>query len=132
MFSGEEGFLGTGGGAAEGRVLRCSMEVEGAISNHSTHQAGVTALGVSQGGRVLMQGFSNGMIRVSEAAEDTSSITGMRAACDWYSSPHVDIFQKLGALTPSLITNLLEGKDCYRRHLAYAGRRFYYFLLLSC
>lgn len=76
MVAGEEGFLVTAGGAAEGRVLKRSMAVQGAISAHSTHKAGVTALGVSQGGRLLMQGFSNGMIRVSETGDDTSSVTG--------------------------------------------------------
>ena len=77
--AGEQGFLVTAGGAAQGLVLKCSMEVEGALTAHPTHQAGVRALGVSQGGRLLMQGFSNGMIRVSEAGMDSSSITGRTA-----------------------------------------------------
>lgn len=81
MLAGEEGFWVTAGGAAEGQVLRCSMEGEGAVSAHPTHQAGVTALGVSQGGRLLMQGFSNGMVRVSEAGDDISNITGTPTAC---------------------------------------------------
>lgn len=80
MVAGEEGFLVTTGGAAGGRVLKCSMAVQGALSAHPTHQAGVTALGVSQGGRLLMQGFSNGMIRISETGDDTNSITGRPAA----------------------------------------------------
>ena len=71
----------TAGGAAQGLVLRCSMEVEGALTAYPTHQAGVTAIGVSQGGRLLLQGFNDGMIRVSEAGLDSSSITGRLAAC---------------------------------------------------
>lgn len=71
----------TAGGAAQGLVLTCSMEVEGALTAHPTHQAGVSAMGVSQGGRLLMQGFRNGMIRVSETGPSSNSITGTPAAC---------------------------------------------------
>ncbi|KAL3160143.1 hypothetical protein ABBQ32_010912 [Trebouxia sp. C0010 RCD-2024] len=85
---GEEGFLVTTGGAAGGRVLKCSMAVQGALSAHPTHQAGVTALGVSQGGRLLMQGFSNGMIRISETGDDTNSITDMLTAPFWEGQVH--------------------------------------------
>ena len=70
----EEGFLVTAGGAAQGLVLRCSMEVEGALASYPTHKAGVTAMGSNQGGRLLVQGYSNGMVRVSEAELGSSSI----------------------------------------------------------
>lgn len=81
FYAGEGEFLVTAGGAAQGLVLRCSMEVEGALTAHPTHQAGVTAIGVSQGGRLLMQGFRNGVIRVSETGPNIDSITGTPAAC---------------------------------------------------
>ena len=94
--AGEQGFLVTAGGAAQGLVLKCSMEVEGALTAHPTHQAGVMTLGVSQGGRLLMQGFSNGMIRVSEAGLDSTSIIGRPAACQMsLCSRHTYFFRPL-------------------------------------
>lgn len=51
------------------------MAAEEALATYPTHKAEVTALGSSQGGRLLIQGYSNGMIRVSEAEQGSSSIT---------------------------------------------------------
>ena len=76
MHAGEEEFLVTTGGAAQGLVLRCSLEAEGALAAYPTHKAGVTAVGLSQGGRLLVQGYSNGMLRVCEADLSSSQITG--------------------------------------------------------
>lgn len=81
FYAGEGEFLVTAGGAAQGLVLTCSMGVKGALKAHPTHQSGVTAIGVSQGGRLLMQGFRNGVIRLSETGTDSNSITGIPAAC---------------------------------------------------
>lgn len=75
---GTDEFLVTAGGAAHGLVLRCSMEVEGALAAIPSHKAGVTAMGVSHGGHLLLQGFSNGVLRVSEAEPGKNSITGVQ------------------------------------------------------
>ncbi len=72
-------FLATAGGTAQGMVLKCSLEVQGALTAIPSHKAGVTALGMSQGGHLLLQGFIDGVLRVSEAAPGIDNIAGIRS-----------------------------------------------------
>ena len=54
------------------------MEAGGAIAAMPTHKADLTALAASQGGHLLVQGFSNGVLRVSEAQPGNNSPLGMQ------------------------------------------------------
>ena len=58
-------------------VLKCCLEVQGVLTAIPSHKAGVTALGISQGGHLLLQGFTDGVLRVSEAAPSIDSIAGI-------------------------------------------------------
>ncbi len=75
-------FLATAGGTAQGVVLKCSLKVQGALTAIPSHKAGVTALGMSQGGHLLLQGFTDGVLRVSEAAPGIDSIAGIPIRSD--------------------------------------------------
>jgi len=78
----QDTFLATAGGTAQGMVLKCSLEVQGALTAIPSHKAGVTALGMSQGVHLLLQGFTDGVLRVSEAAPGVDSIAGMQICSD--------------------------------------------------
>ncbi|KAL0027158.1 hypothetical protein WJX79_011044 [Trebouxia sp. C0005] len=87
--SGEQNtFLATAGGTAQGMVLKCSLEVQRALTAIPSHKAGVTALGMSQGGHLLLQGFTDGVLRVSEAAPGIDSVAEMLSAPHWESQAH--------------------------------------------
>ena len=70
-------FLATAGGLGKGLVLRCSMEAQGALDAWPTHHADLTALRMRQSRRLLVQGFSNGVLRVSEAQRGSNNPTGL-------------------------------------------------------
>ena len=91
------------------------MEVEGALTAQPTHQAGVTTLRVSQGGRLLMQGFSNGMMRVSEAGLDSTDLTGKPAACQM--SLYNRHTQCLWAIWEDCINRMKTTAQCYEVNL---------------
>lgn len=63
-------------------VLKCSLEVQRALTAIPSHKAGVTVLGMSQGGHLLLQGFTDGVLRVSEAAPGIDSVAGIQIRSD--------------------------------------------------
>ena len=68
-------------------MLRCSLGIEGALAALPSHKAGVTAMGVSPGGKLLLQGFNDGVVRVSEAETGKGNITGSQPTPQRSSTP---------------------------------------------
>ena len=125
------------------------MAAEGALAAQPTHKAGVTALGVSQGGRLLVQGYSNGVVRVSEAEIGSNNITGKRQAvchllCNALRAPAASCFAQsalmcLFILAPALVDcsqiDAAGANDIVLRHSPHQSAvlpLFPFFLNLPC
>ena len=67
-------------------------------------------MGLSQGGHMLLQGFSNGVLRVSEAAAGTDNVTGTQQSQSSWSLPST---YKLGHCALPYSQDLLSVPPCY-------------------
>lgn len=64
------------GGAATGMTLKCIMDIPEAVGAYPTHQAKLTAMHSSQEGRFLVQGFTDGIVRVMQSPSGSSNTLG--------------------------------------------------------